>query len=41
MMDSMITEETGRCVEAEGNCGNPIALPYFLSFQARAWCRVY
>ena len=33
MMDSMITEETGRCTVAEGNCGTPIALPYFVSFQ--------
>jgi hypothetical protein len=35
MMDGMITEETGKCVEAEGNCGTSAALPYFVSFQAK------
>ena len=36
MMDAMITEETGKCVAAEGNCGTRSALPYFLSFQVIA-----
>ena len=33
MMEAMVTEESGLCTEAEGNCGTPVALPYFISFQ--------
>ena len=33
MMDGMMDEASGQCTIAEGNCGTPAALPYFLSFQ--------
>ena len=33
MTDAMVDEQSGGCVEAEGNCGSWIAIPYFISFQ--------
>eukprot|EP00966_Prymnesium_polylepis_P197286 4571921-Prymnesium_polylepis.1 len=36
MMDAMITEDSGRCTNAAGDCGSPVALPYFVSFQVIA-----
>ena len=33
MVDSMLSKESGECSAAEGNCGSPLAVPYFISFQ--------
>ena len=33
MMETSIGEETGLCSDAQGNCGSPLAIPYFVSFQ--------
>ena len=33
MADSMKDEASGRCSITRGNCGTPLALPYFISFQ--------
>ena len=35
MTDAMVTEESGLCSEAAGDCGTRAALPYFLTFQVR------
>jgi len=32
MVDALVTEDSGKCSAAEGNCGGPIAIPYFVSF---------
>ena len=32
MVDALVTEDSGKCSAAEGNCGGPIAVPYFVSF---------
>ena len=33
MADAMLDESTGKCSEAEGDCGSWVAIPYFISFQ--------
>ena len=33
MADAMMDEASGKCTEAEGNCGSPAAIPYFVSYQ--------
>ena len=33
MSAAMVSEESGGCVEAEGTCGTPAAIPYFIAFQ--------
>ena len=33
MADAMIEAHTGKCSDAEGNCGSWMAIPYFISFQ--------
>ena len=33
MADAMKDEASGKCSMAEGNCGSPAAIPYFISFQ--------
>jgi hypothetical protein len=33
MADAMVHESSGHCSEAEGNCGTPLAVAYFISFQ--------
>jgi hypothetical protein len=33
MSEAMLDETSGICSAAEGNCGSPVAIPYFVSFQ--------
>ena len=33
MADTMVTEESGECSAAMGDCGSKLAVPYFISFQ--------
>ena len=33
MTDALVSEESGRCTQEEGNCGTGAAIPYFVSFQ--------
>ena len=36
MIELMVDETSGRCTEAEGNCGSRLAIPFFLAFQLLA-----
>jgi hypothetical protein len=36
MLELMVDETSGRCTEAEGNCGSRLAIPFFLAFQLLA-----
>ena len=33
MTDTMVTEESGACSNAAGDCGSALAVPYYISFQ--------
>ena len=33
MAAAMIDESSGKCTNAAGDCGSPVAIPYFISFQ--------
>ena len=33
MADAMLEEASGECSVSDGNCGTPLALPYFITFQ--------
>ena len=37
MADALIEAHTGECSNEEGNCGSWLAIPYFISFQVRAY----
>ena len=33
MQDTMVSESTGACSDDAGDCGSPVAIVYFITFQ--------
>ena len=36
MMEAMVDQDSGLCLNADGNCGSLLAIPYFLVFQVKS-----